>query len=53
MFGKALRATAINREAASLMGIDVKKMITFSFAMSAAIGSRCRNDHHTHYVDRI
>jgi branched-chain amino acid transport system permease protein len=39
MFGKALRATAINREAASLMGIDVKKMITFSFAMSAAIGA--------------
>ena len=37
--GKALRATAINREAASLMGIDVKKMVTFSFAMSAAIGA--------------
>ncbi len=39
LFGKALRATAINREAASLMGIDVKKMVTFSFAMSAAIGA--------------
>jgi branched-chain amino acid transport system permease protein len=39
MMGKALRATAINRDAASLMGIDVKKMITFSFAMSAAIGA--------------
>lgn len=37
--GKALRATAINRDAASLMGIDVKKMIMFSFAMSAAIGA--------------
>jgi len=39
MTGKALRATAINRDAASLMGIDVKRMITFSFAMSAAIGA--------------
>ena len=39
IFGKALRATAINKEAASLMGIDVKKMILFSFAMSAAIGA--------------
>jgi branched-chain amino acid transport system permease protein len=39
LFGKALRATAINREAASLMGIDVEKMVLFSFAMSAAIGA--------------
>jgi branched-chain amino acid transport system permease protein len=39
LLGKAIRATAINREAASLMGIDVKKMILFSFAMSAAIGA--------------
>jgi branched-chain amino acid transport system permease protein len=39
LFGKALRATAINREAAGLMGIDVEMMILFSFAMSAAIGA--------------
>ncbi|MBW2000671.1 MAG: branched-chain amino acid ABC transporter permease [Deltaproteobacteria bacterium] len=39
MHGKALRACAINREAASCMGINVKAMITLSFAMSAAIGA--------------
>lgn len=39
MLGKALRACAINREAASLMGINVKAMITLTFAMSAAIGA--------------
>ena len=37
--GKALRACAINRDAASCMGINVKVMITLSFAMSAAIGA--------------
>ncbi|MBW2064882.1 MAG: branched-chain amino acid ABC transporter permease [Deltaproteobacteria bacterium] len=37
--GKALRACAINREAASCMGINVKMMITLSFGMSAAIGA--------------
>jgi branched-chain amino acid transport system permease protein len=39
LLGKAFRATAINKEAASLMGIDVKKVVLFSFAMSAAIGA--------------
>ena len=39
MAGKALRACAINRNAASCMGINVKMMITLSFAMSAAIGA--------------
>lgn len=39
MMGKALRACAINRNAASCMGINVKVMITLSFGMSAAIGA--------------
>ena len=39
MAGKALRACAINRDAASCMGINVKMMVTLSFAMSAAIGA--------------
>lgn len=37
--GKAMRACAINKAAASLMGINVKKMVLFSFALSAAIGA--------------
>jgi len=39
ILGKALRASAINRDAAELMGINVGAMITLSFALSAAIGS--------------
>lgn len=39
IYGKAMRACAINRKAASLMGISVKRMIMFSFALSAAIGA--------------
>ena len=39
MAGKALRACAINRDAASCMGINVKAMITLGFGMSAAIGA--------------
>lgn len=37
--GKAMRACAANRRAAGLVGIDVKKMVLFSFAISAALGS--------------
>ncbi|HPL63909.1 MAG: branched-chain amino acid ABC transporter permease [Syntrophales bacterium] len=37
--GKAMRACAYNREAAGLVGIDVKKMVLFSFIISSAIGS--------------
>lgn len=37
--GKALRATAENRDAASLMGIDVARMSLLSFAAGAAIGA--------------
>ena len=37
--GKAMRACAVNRMAASLVGINVKRMVMFSFALSAALGS--------------
>ncbi|MFH1626334.1 MAG: branched-chain amino acid ABC transporter permease [Pseudomonadota bacterium] len=38
IIGKAMTACAVNRTAASLMGINVKRMVLFSFALSAAIG---------------
>jgi branched-chain amino acid transport system permease protein len=37
--GKAMRACAYNPQAASLVGIDVKKMVLLSFVISSAIGS--------------
>jgi len=37
--GKAMRACAHNRRAASLVGIDVQRMVLYSFALSSAIGS--------------
>ena len=37
--GKAMRACAIDRTAASLLGIRVKGMVLLSFAMSAALGA--------------
>lgn len=38
MLGKALRACAINRTAARLMGIDINRMALLSFTLSAGIG---------------
>ncbi len=38
-FGKAMIASSDNREAAQLMGIDVKTMVMVSFGLSAAIGA--------------
>jgi len=37
--GKAMRACAINREAAYIVGIDVEKMSFLAFGMSALIGA--------------
>lgn len=37
--GKAMRACSHNRRAASLVGIDVKRMVLIAFAMSSAMGS--------------
>jgi branched-chain amino acid transport system permease protein len=39
IIGKAMRATAINRRAAQLMGINVRMMVLCSFALSAAVGA--------------
>ncbi|UCG80942.1 MAG: branched-chain amino acid ABC transporter permease [Desulfobacterales bacterium] len=39
ILGKALRACAVNPNASSLVGMNVKYMILLSFAMSAAIGA--------------
>ena len=38
-FGKAMIASSDNRDAAQLMGIDVKTMVMASFGLSAAIGA--------------
>lgn len=37
--GKAMRACAINREAAALQGIPVSRMLAISFALSAGLGA--------------
>jgi len=37
--GKAMRACAIDREAAALQGIPVSRMLALSFALSAALGA--------------
>jgi branched-chain amino acid transport system permease protein len=37
--GKAMRACAFNREAAALQGINVSRMLSLSFALSAALGA--------------
>lgn len=39
MLGKAMRASAVNREAAMLMGVDVNRMLTYAFIGSALLGA--------------
>lgn len=39
LFGKAVIATAANRLAARLVGIDTRRMVGFAFGVSAAIGA--------------
>lgn len=39
LFGKAVIATAANRLAALLVGIDTRRMVGFAFGISAAIGA--------------
>lgn len=39
LLGKAVSATAANRLAARLVGINTRRIVDFSFAMSAAIGA--------------
>jgi branched-chain amino acid transport system permease protein len=38
-FGRAMRATSIHRDAARLVGIDARSMVTYSFALAAALGA--------------
>ncbi len=38
IWGKAIRAVAVDRKAAALVGIPVKKVITLSFALAGALG---------------
>ncbi len=37
--GRSMRACAANRDAAALVGIDTRRMVTLSFAIAAAIGA--------------
>jgi len=39
IYGKAMKACALDRTAAGLLGIRVKSMVLLSFAMSAALGA--------------
>jgi branched-chain amino acid transport system permease protein len=39
MLGKAMRATAVNRKAAALVGVSVDRMVMLSFALSGALGA--------------
>ncbi|UCD87294.1 MAG: branched-chain amino acid ABC transporter permease [Desulfobacterales bacterium] len=39
MLGKAMRATAVNRQAAALVGVSVDHMVLLSFALSGALGA--------------
>ncbi|MGA9197460.1 MAG: branched-chain amino acid ABC transporter permease, partial [Pseudolabrys sp.] len=39
LLGKAVIATAANRLAARLIGVDTRRIVDFSFAVSAAIGA--------------
>lgn len=38
-FGRAMRATSLNRDAARLVGIDARAMVTASFALAAGLGA--------------
>ena len=37
LFGKALIAVAYNRNAAAVMGINVRRMVVFAFVLSSAL----------------
>ncbi len=38
-FGRAMTATSLNRDAARLVGIDTRNMVTWSFALAAGLGA--------------
>ncbi len=39
MFGRAMRATSLRRDAARLVGVDTGRMVTVSFALAAGLGA--------------
>jgi branched-chain amino acid transport system permease protein len=39
MFGRAMRATSLQRDAARLVGVNASAMVTASFALAAALGA--------------
>lgn len=39
LVGKAMRATAVQREAARLVGVDAQLMVTYSFALAGGLGA--------------
>lgn len=39
LVGKAMRACAVNREVAAILGVPVERMLAYSFALSAALGA--------------
>jgi branched-chain amino acid transport system permease protein len=39
MFGRAMRATSLRRDAARLVGVNTGAMVTWSFALAAALGA--------------
>jgi branched-chain amino acid transport system permease protein len=39
MLGKAMRATSIQRDAARLVGVDTRGMVTLAFALAGALGA--------------
>ena len=41
-WGNAMRAVAVDEQAAQLMGIDVDGVISFTFALGSALGWDCR-----------
>lgn len=41
LMGKAVRATAMDRDTASLMGIDTRKVVYGSYALSGALATLC------------
>jgi branched-chain amino acid transport system permease protein len=38
-FGRAMRATSLQRDAARLVGVDTSLMVTYSFALAAGLGA--------------
>ena len=53
LLGKAVIATAANRLAARLIGVDTRRIVDFSFAVSAAIGAIAGILDHADHADQL